>query len=367
MFRYIIFILITALPALAFFPEPVQRSEAEIQIASDLARAESDTEILQIGKRYLRNYPDDIPACKEAQIAIGGLLEDKVAFFRTHHDELQSLASYYLYARATDFTLPEADVEAMVNKNKNSFWAWLMFMATEWHKEQPNLEVVIDRAEEAVTLDGSRPEGYYYLSLAYLEADRLTDARDALEAAIVCDPLNIEFREMLLDVYLKLRDADGYFALLSGVLPEKPAEISLAALDNSEDKDSIVLQGQVSLLVHWALGSEICINRTLQDMNKAMIEKQLQIPIYAMHIGDENTDPTPYITETDKSGNEWQMEFVKSNDEFDKQLNLTQKPCIYVIGPDGYIHALINGKGHSEDLIETVIWLADEIAHRNSH
>ncbi|RQV96727.1 hypothetical protein EH220_05335 [bacterium] len=363
MFRYLL-ILVAALPAFAFFPEPVQRSEAELQIVADLARAENATETLQIGKRYLRNDPDDIPACKAAQDAIGSLLEDKVAFFRTRHDELQTLASFYLYARATNFTLPEADVEAFVNKHQDNFWAWLMFMATEWHKEEADLAVVIDRAEQAVTLDGSRPEGYHFLSLAYLEADRLTDARDALEAAMICDPLNLEFREQLLDVYLKLRDADGYFALMSGVLPRQHTEISLATIGDSNTVDSQDLRGEVSLLVHWALGSEICINHTLQELNKAKLEKHLSLPIYAMHIGDKNTDPSPYITKTDRAGNEWQMEFVKSTDELDKELNLPSRPCIYVIGPDGYVHALVNGKGHSEDLIEIVVWLADEVARR---
>jgi hypothetical protein len=28
------------------------------------------------------------------------------------------------------------------------------------------------------------------------------------------------------------------------------------------------------------------------------------------------------------------------------------------------VHALVNGMGHSDDLIETVIWLADEVARR---
>lgn len=365
MFRFLLVLVIT-LPSFAFFPEQVQRSEAELQIVADLTQAANSTETLQVGKRYLRNYPDDIPACKLAQDAIGGLLKNKVAFFRTRHDELQSLASYYLYARATDFTLPEADVEAMVNKHQDSFWAWLMFMATEWHKETADLDVVIDRAEQAVTLDGSRPEGYHFLSLAYLEADRLTDTRDALEAAMICDPLNLEFRELLLDIYLKLRDADGYFALMSGVLPRQHAEISLATLDNSDTVDTKDFQGEVSLLVHWALGSEICINHTLQELNKAKIEKHLTLPIYAMHIGDENTDPSPYITQTDRAGNEWQMEFVKTTTQLDDELNLPSRPCVYVIGPDGFVHALVNGKGHSEDLIDIVVWLAEEVAKRRN-
>jgi hypothetical protein len=129
--------------------------------------------------------------------------------------------------------------------------------------------------------------------------------------------------------------------------------------------NSADLRGQVSLLVYWAKGSEICIDRTLQEMNKARIENNLNLPIYAMHIGDGNTDPRPYITQKDKAGNPWQMEFVRTTDDISKQLNIPQRPCVYVIGADGYVRAIVNGKGHTKDLIETVIWLADEVAKRN--
>src|SRR3989339_2258968 len=139
MFRYLAILLLAALPVLAFFPEPVQRSEAEVQISAELSRAQTDTDILLIAKRYLRNFPDDIPAGEAAQEAIGELLEDKVGFFRLRYEELRNLASFYLYARATNFTLPESEVQAVVDKHRESSWAWLMYMATEWHKMSPNL------------------------------------------------------------------------------------------------------------------------------------------------------------------------------------------------------------------------------------
>jgi hypothetical protein len=365
MFRYLILILLTASASFAFFPEPVHRSEAELQIAAELSRAQTDTDIQQIAKRFLRNYPNDIPVGEAAQKAIGDLLEDKVGFFRARHEELNSLASFYLYARATDFTLPDSAVQPVVEANRDNFWAWLMFMATEWHKAEPNMDTVIDRAETALTLDGSRPEGYFFIALAYLEADKMNDARDALEAGLVCDPLDASFREMLLDIYLKLRDADAYFKLMSGVLPGKPLEVSLATIDGADTVKGADLRGKVSLLVYWAKGSDICIDRTLQEMNKAHIEKQLDMPIYAMHIGDENTDPRPYITEKDNAGNQWHVEFVKTTEDISDQLNIPQRPCVYVIGADGYVHAIVNGKGHTKDLIETVIWLAEEVAKRN--
>jgi hypothetical protein len=366
MFRYLILaLLLIASAALAFFPEPVQHSEAELQIVAELSRAQTDTERVQVAKKYLRNYPDDIPAGETAQEAIGDLLEDKVGFFRARHEELKSLASFYLYAQAADFTLPDSVVQVVVDANRDNFWAWLMFMATEWHKVEPNMDTVIERAETALTLDGSRPEGYFFIALAYLETDQLNNARDALEAGLVCDPLDSRFREMLLDIYLKLRDADAYFKLMSGILPGKPLEVSLATIDEEDTIHADDLRGKVSLLVYWKKGSDICIDRTLQEMNKAHIENQLTLPIYAMHVGDENTDPRPYITDKDNAGNEWHMEFVKSTDDISEQLNIPQRPCVYVIGADGYVHAIVNGKGHTKDLIETVIWLAEEVAKRN--
>lgn len=358
----LILALMLAVAAHAFAPAPVTRSQGEI-IVADAKLAQLDSaQALELGLQLLEQFSTDVPAGREVQIAIRKFLPDAPEFYRERHTRLNNPASFYLYARSTNFQLPESEVAAWVEREPRSIWMWLCYMATEWHKEAPNSAVVLERIEQAIISDPSRPEGYSFLGMYYDEQEDLAKAREAYEAGLITDPKDENMRNRLLDICLLQRDAQGYFAVINGVIPDQPLDVELGTLGHPEQKVKPEdLRGHVSLLVYWSLGSEICINHTLAEINKAIDEKKIKWPVYAVHVGGDSTDATALITETDRNGIRWSVNFVKSADDLDLRLDAPKRPCVYVVGADGYVHALITGRGHETDLLQSVIWLAEQV------
>lgn len=358
---FLISLFITTL-ALAVGPAPVTRSAAEIAVSEAKLHKLDSTARLERGIALLDQYPADVPAGKEVQKAIGKLLPDAQAFFRDRHMKLQNPASFYLYARSTDFTLPEQDVQAWLEREPDNYWLWLCIMATEWHKDSPDLAKVQERIERAIVLDPSRPEGYSFLGMFHDEQSDFKSAREAYESGLTADPADKAMRSRLLDICLSQRDAQAYFAFINGAVPENPIDVELGTIGQSRlSIEPADLRGHVSLFVYWSMGSEICINHTLADINKAIKDEKIRWPVYAVHVGGSATDASALISETDRNGIRWDVNFIKSANDLDLRLNEPTKPCIYVVGGDGYVHALVHGKGHEKDLLDSVIWLAEQV------
>ncbi|NUO18915.1 hypothetical protein HUU59_05650 [bacterium] len=358
----LLFMLLAALPAWAIGPAPVSRSLGEIAVQeANLAALDSAARI-ERGIALLEQFPDDVPAGREVQKAIGKLLPDSRAYFRTRYERLNTSATFYLYARATNFTLEESEIESWIEREPDNFWLRLCHMAAEWHKETPDLNIVEERVEQAIQLNPSRPEGYSFLGMLYDERNDLKSAREAYESGLVCDPQDEHMRSRLLDICLGQRDAQAYFALINNLVPESPLDVELGTIGAPEKKvKPDDLRGKVSLLVYWSMGSEICINHTLAEMNKAINEEKIKWPVYAVHLGGNQADASSLISETDRNGTRWNVNFIQSADALDLRLDSPKKPCVFVVGADGYVHALVHGKGHEQDLLDSVIWLAEQV------
>ncbi|MBL0061477.1 MAG: hypothetical protein IPP40_08350 [bacterium] len=358
---FLISLFFTAL-AFAVGPAPVTRSAAELAVSEAKLSKLDSTVRLEQGIALLEQFPADVPAGKEVQKAIIKLLPDPQTYFRERHTKLQNPASFYLYARATDFTLPEQDVQAWLDREPDNYWLWLCYMATEWHKESPDRAKVLERIEKAIIIDPSRPEGYSFLGMFFDEQNDLKSAREAYESGLIADPADKAMRSRLLDICLSQRDAQSYFTFINGAVPETPIDVELGTIGKTDlSVEPNDLRGHVSLFVYWSMGSEICINHTLADINKAIKDEKIKWPVYAVHVGGDATDASPLISDTDRNGTRWSVNFIQSADDLDLRLNAPTKPCVFVVGADGYVHALVNGKGHEQDLLDSVIWLAEQV------
>lgn len=359
---YVLLLLLMVNAALAVGPAQVTRSSAELAVDEAGLSALDSAECVSRGIALLDQFPDDVPAGKQVQRAIAGLLPDSKAFFRERYERLDNAASFYLYARATDFRLPEADVQSWIERDPKNSWLWLAYMATEWHKDTPDPKVVRERIEQSILLSPTRPEGYSFLGLYFDEQSDLKGAREAYESALICDPKDDATRSRLLDLYLQQRDSQAYFALINGVVPDQQLDVELATIGSPNQKVSPEeLHGHVSLLVYWSYGSEICVNKSIAEINQAMNEQRIKWPVYAVHVGGDSTDASGYIKETDRFGDSWNVRFLRSADVIDLKMDQPKRPCVYVIGADGYVHALLHGQGHEKDLIDTIIWLAEQV------
>ena len=359
---YVLVILLMMNIAFAIGPAQVTRSVGELTVEASGLPSLDSAECVARGIALLDQFPDDVPAGKEVQRAISNLLPDSRGFFRARYERLNNSASFYLYARSTDFQLPEEDVQAWIKREPKNSWLWLVSMATEWHSESPDPAVVRERIEKSILLSPTRPEGYQFLGLFYDEQLDLKSAREAYESALIYDPASEATRTRLLDLYLQQRDSQAYFTLINGVVPEQQLDVELATIGSPNEKVSPEeLHGHVSLLVYWSYGSEICVNKSIAEINQAMNENRIKWPVYAIHVGGDSADASEYVKETDRFGDEWNVQFLRSADAVDFRMNQPTRPCVYVIGADGYVHALLHGQGHERDLIDTIIWLAEQV------
>lgn len=358
----LITLLIVAFTSHAATPVPVVRTRAEQAVAEANLFALDSATRLERGLALLEQFPNDVAAGKEVQVAIAKLLPDAPEFFRQRYERLNNAASFYLYARATNFQLPEEQVAAWVEREPHNSFLWLCYMATEWHKEQPDYELVRERIEQSILEDPSRPEGYSFLGMFYDEQGDLARAREAYESSLIADSQDETTRTRLLDIYLIQRDAEAYFALINGIVPDHPIDVELATVGKPAEKvKPSDLRGHVSLLIYWSIGSEICINNSLVEINKAIGENKIKWPVYAINVGGNAANAPEVISETDRNGTRWRINFVQSEEALDLDLNAAKRPCIYVIGADGFVHALVYGAGHETDLLETTIWLSEHV------
>jgi hypothetical protein len=102
------------------------------------------------------------------------------------------------------------------------------------------------------------------------------------------------------------------------------------------------------------------VQRSLPEMNQAIIEKSLPFRAYAFHRGGENPKAKKIIAGKDAKGHAWALTFVWSSPEFEKQIGgVRGLPSYYVMDKTGRVRAVI--KGHSKDTLETLKWLITEM------
>lgn len=216
--RFLIPISILGLLSLAtaagkYNPQSMKQSAEEIAFDAEMSRESSSEERMKIAKSYLERYPNDIPLGRYATDVMRRSSADKTEVI----DYLQTFANahprdigpQYYYARIADDTLIwEEKARWALAKDSKNFWAWLMWMAAEWHQSNPDLKLVTERVGRAVSLDPSRPEGYFFLGDAFAEQGDWPQAIEAYEAGLVCDPLDNRLRERLEDANDRLKKAE---------------------------------------------------------------------------------------------------------------------------------------------------------------
>ncbi len=106
------------------------------------------------------------------------------------------------------------------------------------------------------------------------------------------------------------------------------------------------------------------MQRSLPEMNKGKREGKVPFPVYALHRGGEQEKAKKIIAEKNAMGEEWNLDFLWSTPEFEKQLGgVKGLPSYYLIGPDGRVRAML--KGQPKNTLETLLWLQGEIEKRS--
>lgn len=102
------------------------------------------------------------------------------------------------------------------------------------------------------------------------------------------------------------------------------------------------------------------MQRSLPEMNEAKKNHQLPFQLFAFHRGGENPKAVKIIQNKNAKGEDWLLDFVWSNKDFEKQLGgVKGLPSYYVIDSAGRVRAVL--KGHSKDTLQTLKWLTDQI------
>ena len=202
-----------AVADIKFAPKPVKASEAEINLEKDVNATSSMISRLQIAKNYLERHPNDVPMGRFASDVIAQNSErkaDAVDYLKQFSEiHLREIGPQYYYARSVDDTLIwDQKARWALAKDSTNYWGWLMWMEAEWHKSKPDLDAVVQRLEHAVTLDPSRPEGYYFLGDAYGEQGNWPDAIETYQAGLICDPTNDFIRQHLEDAKDRLKKSE---------------------------------------------------------------------------------------------------------------------------------------------------------------
>lgn len=105
------------------------------------------------------------------------------------------------------------------------------------------------------------------------------------------------------------------------------------------------------------------MQRSLPEMNQAITEGTLGFRTYAFHRGGEHEKARKIIEGKDAQGREWNVDFVWSTEQFEKQLGgVKGLPSYYVLDAAGRVRAMI--KGHAKDTLGTLRWLIAEIEKR---
>lgn len=182
-----------ALATTPFNPQPVTRSAAEIEFRAALDSASGPGQRMIIAENFAMRHPDDVPlvrlAADELKQGRNGQSFVITFFKKLSEDHPELLAPRYAYARVADDTLVwDAEARWALAQDSTNSWAWLMWMAAEWHKAQPDAESVRERVMRSIQLDASRPEGFMFLGQWYEEHKDTVGAIEAYKAGLVCDP-----------------------------------------------------------------------------------------------------------------------------------------------------------------------------------
>ncbi len=191
-----VFVFLTLVSVFAtpkYNPSLCTKSPAEIEFRAALDKEEDSAKRMQLAEAYVTRHLEDVPLGRLAGDVIRRANKENTwsrVFFKKLADEHpESIAAQYYYARAADDTTVWSEKARWVlAKDSTNYWGWLMFMAAEWHRGAPDLDLVYQRVTRAIQLDPSRPEGYMFLGQYYEEKALWMDAFEAYRAGLVCDP-----------------------------------------------------------------------------------------------------------------------------------------------------------------------------------
>jgi tetratricopeptide (TPR) repeat protein len=190
----------------------MKQSDAELAFDAAIAKEGDAGTRLTLARDYLERYPEDIPLVQTAAEVVKqsrGNPADATAEMRTYADKhFRLIGPQYAYALVAEDTLIwDAKARWALAKDSTSCWAWLMWTAAEWYKSKPDSNLVFKRIARAIKLDPSRPEGYLNLGDWYALQGKWTDATEAYQAGLVCDPENNYLRLRIEDIKDRLKKA----------------------------------------------------------------------------------------------------------------------------------------------------------------
>lgn len=249
----LVLIALFPLISVAYSQIPVKRSAAEIEAKHLLKSELTDSVKLQAALSILEKHGEDIPAAAEAMAVIRKLKDDPAGFFQARADGSKSVATHYLYGRASgDSTIMAKEAQWILANHPGNYWGHILAGYAEWHREQPDVAVLRREFEAAAAIDPGRLEAYLYLGWVFLDEAMWPEAREALDAGAVCDPEDTYIRDGRLTAYAQLRDADAFFALMRGIFSEQPLEADLPLANRDGHVTSGDLRGGSVVLEYWA-------------------------------------------------------------------------------------------------------------------
>ena len=243
--------------ALAYNPVPATKSAAEAELNAALDHATSDSAKLKIAEDALNAHPDDILVGRAAEAIILKFDGDPVTYFKTRAEKSGTVAAHYLYGDISgramgDSVVPAEEANWILKKDPNNFWAHMLLGDAEWNKGKPDLALVQQDYEAAISADPSQPDGYLYLGWAFEDAEKWPEARAAFDAGAVADPSNKMITEQRLTTYAQLHDGAAYLNLAKTVFPDTPLSLDLFRANREGKVTTADLLGKTTVIEYWA-------------------------------------------------------------------------------------------------------------------
>lgn len=237
----------------AYQPQPVQRTTDETQLTAALAKAADAAEKQALAEQALADHPEHIPIGILAQDVLTKQLDDAKRYFRARAEGSSSIAKKFLAARASGDSAQQMETANWIlAQDPRNFWGYLLKGQTLWYDDPDIMLHTHALFDSAIAADPSRPEGYFWQGVAYLDEHNHASARAALEAGLVCDPNDAVIRDNLLTVYAANRDAGAYFPLAERGLPAEPLHWDLPFANKAGQLTAQDVQSHVSVIEYWA-------------------------------------------------------------------------------------------------------------------
>jgi tetratricopeptide (TPR) repeat protein len=232
-----------------YAPVPKVVTPAESEFETALEAAETDEAKVALAKEYLDQHPDNVPLGRAAQNILNRKSETPAEWYQERMDANPTSTNRYLWARASgDPEIMFEQASWIMENYAENFWGYYLAAVAEWSTEEPEMNKITGHFEQAVAKDPSRFEGFLWMGYAYEEAEKLDEALAAFDAAAIVDPESDSPVMAKVSIFAVQRNAESYFELVNGLLPDEPVTVELAVAQPDTDAKPVGFSGDMTVI-----------------------------------------------------------------------------------------------------------------------